>query len=128
MAWKIDPSHTRAVFSVRHMMISNVHGQFNNVAGTVEFDEARPTQSSVDVTIKAASIDTRDERRDGHLKSADFLDAEHYPYLTFKSKRAEVIDDTHGRLYGDLTIRGVTHEVVLAVEYNGQAKGPYGQV
>jgi polyisoprenoid-binding protein YceI len=128
MAWKIDPSHTRAVFSVRHMMISNVHGQFDNVAGTVDFDEARPTQSSVDVQIEAASIDTRDERRDGHLKSADFLDAEHYPYLTFKSKRSEVIDDTHGRLYGDLTIRGVTREVVLAVEYNGQAKGPYGQV
>ena len=99
----------------------------NNVAGTVEFDEARPTQSNVDVQIEAASIDTRDERRDGHLKSADFLDAEHYPYLTFKSKRAEVVDDTHGRLYGDLTIRGVARPVVLAVEYNGQAKGPYGQ-
>jgi polyisoprenoid-binding protein YceI len=128
MAWKIDPAHARAVFSARHMMISNVHGEFKKVTGTVEFDEARPTQSTVDVQIEAASIYTHDERRDGHLKSADFLDAEHYPYLTFKSKRAEVTDDTHGRLYGDLTIRGITREVVLAVEYNGQAKGPYGQV
>jgi polyisoprenoid-binding protein YceI len=127
MSWKIDPSHTRAVFSVRHMMISNVHGQFHNVAGTVNFDEGAPTRSSVDVQIEAASIDTNDERRDGHLKSPDFLDAENYPYLTFVSKRIEVIDEDHGRIYGDLTIRGVTREVVLATEYNGQAKGPYGQ-
>jgi polyisoprenoid-binding protein YceI len=127
MSWKIDPSHTRAVFSVRHMMISNVHGQFHNVIGTVNFDESVPTRSSVDVQIDAASIDTNDERRDGHLKSPDFLDAENYPYLTFVSKRIEVIDSEHGRITGDLTIRGVTREVVLATEYNGQAKGPYGQ-
>ena len=127
MSWKIDPSHTRAVFSVRHMMISNVHGQFHNVAGTVNFDEAQPTHSSVDVQIEAASIDTNDERRDGHLKSPDFLDAENYPYLTFVSKRVEVVGEDHGRIYGDLTIRGVTREVVLDTEYNGQAKGPYGQ-
>ena len=127
MSWKIDPSHTRAVFSVRHMMISNVHGQFHNVAGTVNFDEGAPMRSSVDVQIEAASIDTNDERRDGHLKSPDFLDAENYPHLTFVSKRIEVVDETHGRIYGDLTIRGVTREVVLATEYNGQAMGPYGQ-
>ena len=126
MSWKIDPSHTRAVFSVRHMMISNVHGQFHNVTGTVNFDEAQPTRSSVDVQIEAASIDTNDERRDGHLKSPDFLDAENHPYITFVSKRIEVVDEDHGRIYGDLTIRGVTREVVLATEYNGQAKGPYG--
>ena len=127
MSWKIDASHTRAVFSVRHMMISNVHGQFHNVAGAVNFDEGQPTRSSVDVQIEAASIDTNDERRDGHLKSPDFLDAENFPYLTFKSKRIEVVDDSHGRIYGDLNIRGVSREVVLATEYNGQAKGPYGQ-
>ena len=127
MSWKIDPSHTRAVFSVRHMMISNVHGQFHNVAGTVNFDEAQPTRSSVDVQIEAASIDTNDERRDGHLKSPDFLDAEKHPYITFVSKRIEVVDEDHGRIIGDLTIRGITREVVLATEYNGQAKGPYGQ-
>lgn len=127
MAWKIDPSHTRAIFSVRHMMISNAHGLFNNVAGIVELDEAKPTRSTVDVQIAAASIDTRDERRDTHLRSPDFLDVEKYPYLTFKSRRVEVVDDSHGRIYGDLTIKDVTHAVILEVEYNGQAKGPYGQ-
>ena len=126
MAWKIDPSHSRAVFSVRHMMISNVHGQFEKINGNVEFDEAVPARSTVDVQIEAASIDTRDERRDGHLRSPDFFDAEHYPYLAFKSRRVEVLDDSHGRLHGDLTIKNITKPVVLAVEYNGQARSPYG--
>ena len=126
MAWKIDSSHSSVSFAVRHMMISNVHGQFKTVTGTVEFDEARPTRSSVDVQIDAASIDTHDEKRDGHLRSADFFDAEKYPYLTFKSRRVEVVDDQHGKIYGDLTIKNITREVVLAVEYSGQAKAPYG--
>ena len=126
MAWKIDSSHSRVAFSVRHMMISNVHGQFKNVAGTVEFDEAQPTRSTVDVQIEAASIDTHDEKRDGHLASADFFDAAKYPYLTFKSNRVEVVDDSHGKLYGQLTIKNVTRDVVLAVEYSGLAKSPWG--
>ena len=126
MAWKIDSSHSRVAFSVRHMMISNVHGQFQNVTGTVEFDEGQPTASSVDVQIEAASIDTHDEKRDGHLRSADFFDAVQYPYLAFKSRRVEVVDDSHGKLYGDLTIKGITHPVVLAVEYSGMAKSPWG--
>ena len=126
MAWKIDPSHSRAVFSVRHMMISNVHGQFEKIIGNVEFDEAVPARSTVDVQIEAASIDTHDERRDGHLRSPDFFDAERYPYLAFKSRRVEVLDDSHGRLHGDLTIKNITKPVVLAVEYNGQARSPYG--
>ena len=126
MAWKIDSSHSRVAFSVRHMMISNVHGQFKNVAGTVEFDEAQPTRSTVDVQIEAASIDTHDEKRDGHLASADFFDAAKYPYLTFKSGRVEVVDDSHGKLYGQLTIKNVTRDVVLAVEYSGLAKSPWG--
>ena len=126
MAWKIDSAHSRVAFSVRHMMISNAHGQFNTVEGTVEFDEARPTRSAVEVQIAADSIDTREPKRDGHLRSPDFFDAAKYPYLTFKSRRVEVVDDSHGKIYGDLTIRGVTREVVLAVEYSGQAKAPYG--
>lgn len=126
MAWKIDSAHSRVAFSVRHMMISNAHGQFNKVDGTVEFDEAKPTRSTVDVQIEAASIDTRDEKRDGHLRSPDFFDVEKYPYLTFRSRRVEVVDDSHGKIYGDLTIKGVTREVVLNVEYSGQAKAPYG--
>lgn len=126
MAWKIDSAHSRVAFSVRHMMISNAHGQFNKVDGTVEFDEGQPTRSTVDVRIEAASIDTRDEKRDGHLRSPDFFDAAQYPYLTFKSRRVEVVDDSHGKIYGDLTIKGLTREVVLNVEYSGQAKAPYG--
>src|SRR5215831_9667615 len=113
MSWKIDPAHSRVGFSVRHMMISNVHGHFNSVTGSVEFDEARPTRSSVDVQIEAASIDTRDEKRDAHLRSADFFDAARYPYLTFHSKRVDVNDADHGKLYGDLTIKDITREVVL---------------
>lgn len=126
MAWKIDSSHSRVAFSVRHMMISNAHGQFNNVSGTVEFDEAQPTRSTVDVQIEAASIDTRDEKRDGHLRSADFFDAAQYPYLTFKSRRVEVTDDSHGKLHGDLTIKNITRPVVLTVDYSGQAQSPWG--
>ena len=128
MSWKIDSAHTRAAFSVRHMMISNVHGEFQNVAGTVEFDEQIPARSRVDVQIEVASLTTRDDRRDAHLRSADFFDAEKYPYLTFKSRRVERLDDTRGRLIGNLTIRDVTKEVVLDVEYAGQAKSPYGLV
>ncbi len=126
MSWKIDPSHTRAGFSVRHLMIANVHGQFENATGTVEFNEQDPVQSSVDVQIEVASLTTRDEKRDAHLRSADFFDVEQHPYLTFKSTRIEKRDKSHGRLIGDLTIRGTTREVALDVEYTGQAKAPWG--
>ena len=126
MSWKIDASHTRAGFSVRHMMITNVHGQFENVTGTVNFNEQDPALSSVDVQIDVASLTTRDEKRDAHLRSADFFDVEKHPYLTFKSTRVEKLGPDHGRLTGDLTIRGATHAVTLDVEYNGQAKSPWG--
>ena len=126
MAWVIDSAHSEVNFTVRHMMISNVRGQFQKVEGTVDFDEAHPVNSTVDVKIEAASINTREEKRDAHLKSPDFLDAEKYPYLTFKSKRVDVKDDSHARLMGDLTIRDVTKEVSLDVEYNGSAKSPWG--
>jgi polyisoprenoid-binding protein YceI len=129
MSWRIDPSHSQITFSVRHMMISNIRGRFENFTGTVEFDEQAPTtRSSVEVQIEAASINTRDERRDAHLKSADFLNAEKYPYLVFKSKRVEVIDAHHGRIVGDLTIRDVAKEVTLDVEYAGQSKSPWGAI
>jgi polyisoprenoid-binding protein YceI len=126
MSWTIDSAHTRAVFSVRHMMISTVHGQFEKVTGSVDFNPDAPTNTLVDVQIEAASITTREPQRDGHLKSPDFLDAEKYPYLTFKSKRVDVLNETHARLAGDLTIRDITREVVLDVEYNGMAKSPWG--
>lgn len=128
MTWVIDASHSTITFSVRHMMISKVRGRFTRFDGTVDFDEQNPTNSKVQVTIDASSIDTRDERRDGHLMSPDFLDVANYPTLTFVSKRVEMIDENHGRLIGDLTIRGVSREVTLDVEYNGQSKSPWGTI
>ena len=125
-SWVIDNSHSHVQFSVRHMMISKARGRFANFSGTVNFDEQTPANSTVNVQIEAASIETKDEKRDGHLKSPDFLDAANHPYLTFVSKRVEVKDETHGTIYGDLTIRGVSKEVALEVEYNGQAKAPWG--
>ena len=124
--WVIDNSHSHVHFTARHMMISKVRGSFETFSGTVQFDEETPANSSVDVQIEAASIQTRDEKRDGHLTSPDFLDAANHPYLTFKSKSIRVIDETHGEIVGDLTIRGVTREVVLSTEYNGQSKAPWG--
>jgi polyisoprenoid-binding protein YceI len=126
MSWKIDPAHSEINFTVRHMMISNVRGRFECFEGTVDFDEKNPTNSSVEVKIEAASINTREPQRDAHLRSPDFLDAEKYPYLIFKSKKIEVLDSNHGRIIGDLTIRDVTNEVALEVEYNGTVKSPFG--
>ena len=126
MSWNIDSAHTEVNFSVRHMMISNVRGQFQKLSGTVEFDEQNPANTTVDVQIETASVNTKDEKRDGHLRSPDFFDAEKYPYLAFKSKRVDVKDSTHAILYGDMTIRNITHEVVLDVEFNGLAKSPWG--
>lgn len=126
MSWIIDPAHTRAEFTARHMMVTNVRGQFTDITGAVDFNEENPTQSTLDVKIGVASINTREEKRDAHLKSPDFFDAENYPYLTFKSKRVQKTGDNTGRLVGDLTIRDVTKEVTLDVEYNGQAKSPWG--
>ena len=126
MAWHIDPAHSEIQFSVRHMMISTVRGRFTTFSGTVDADEQNPASSQVNVQIDVASINTGDERRDGHLRSPDFFDAENYPYVTFKSTKVERQDGTNFRLYGDLTIRDVTHPVVLDVEYAGQAKSPWG--
>jgi polyisoprenoid-binding protein YceI len=128
MAWIIDPSHSHIQFSVRHLMISTVRGRFDRFSGTVEADEQNPTGAQVDVQIEADSLDTRDDKRDAHLRSPDFLNVEQYPYLSFKSTRVERIDATHGRLLGDLTIRGVTRPVALEVEYAGQAKTPWGTI
>jgi polyisoprenoid-binding protein YceI len=126
MSWQIDSAHSHVEFSVRHMMISKVRGQFERFTGTIELDERDVTRSTVEVQIEAASINTRDAQRDAHLRSADFLNAEQYPYLTFKSKRIEQIDSTRARIIGDLTIRDVTREVVLNTEYTGQSKSPWG--
>lgn len=126
MTWKIDPAHSEINFSVRHMMISNVRGRFEKFDGTVEFDAENPENSSVEVEIDAASINTREEKRDNHLRSPDFLDVEQYPYMTFKSKLIEQTGEDSGRIIGDLTVRDQTHEVVLDVDYAGMAKSPWG--
>jgi polyisoprenoid-binding protein YceI len=122
MSWQIDNAHSQVQFSVRHMMISNARGRFENFSGTVQFDDANPTNSSVEVQIEAASINTREPNRDNHLRSPDFLDVAQFPNITFKSTRLEKVDDQNGRITGDLTIRGVSHPVVLEVEYAGQSK------
>jgi polyisoprenoid-binding protein YceI len=128
MSWQIDPSHSQIEFSVRHMMISNVRGRFEEFSGTVEFDEENPEATRIEVKIDAASINTRDEKRDAHLKSDDFLNAEEYPYLTYVSRSVEKVGDKRFRVIGDLTIRDVTREVPLDVEYQGLAKSPWGTV
>ena len=126
MSWNIDIAHTSVQFTVRHMMISKVRGEFEKFSGTVNLDEANPANTTVDIKIETASVNTRDEKRDGHLRSPDFFNADQYPYMTFKSKRVEVISSDHAHLTGDLTIRDVTREVVLEVEHSGMAKNPWG--
>ena len=124
-AWKIDAAHSTVEFAVKHMMFTTVKGRFTDVTGTVEFDEADPTDGRADITIAAASIDTREAQRDAHLKSADFFDVQQYPTLTFRSTK---IEGTAKRfaLTGDLTIRGVTRPVTLDVTYEGTGKDPWG--
>ena len=117
MTWQIDSAHSHVAFSVRHMMISKVRGRFENFNGVIDFDENNPAASTVNVEIDAASINTREDQRDGHLRSPDFLNAENYPTLTFQSKRVEQASSNSGKLIGDLTIHGVTKEVTLDVEY-----------
>ena len=126
MSWKIDSAHTLASFTVRHMMISNVRGEFEKVTGTVDFNEEYPTETTVDVQIDVSSINTRDSQRDQHLKSPDFFNIELYPTISFKSKRVERTGDTSARLIGDMTIKDITREVNLDVDYAGLATSPWG--
>src|SRR6201986_2667849 len=126
--YEIDPAHSSAQFVVRHMMITNVRGGFSGVQGTVVYDPADLSSSSVDVTIDKNSLSTGDATRDTHVKSADFLDVEKYPTITFKSKK--ITKDGDGlKVIGDLTIHGVTKEVVLNVEGpTEEQKDPYGNI
>ena len=124
--WKIDPTHSQVEFAVRHLMITTVRGRFTDVSGTVVTDEEDPTKAEVEVTINAASIDTREAQRDAHLKSADFFDVETYPAITFKSTRVTDARGDQFTLAGDLTIHGVTREVTLDVTSEGRAKDPWG--
>ncbi|MCB0064849.1 MAG: YceI family protein [Caldilineaceae bacterium] len=122
----MDTGHSHIQFSARHMMISKVRGEFRQFDGTVNLDESSPANTTVAITIDAASVNTRENDRDTHLKSADFLNVEAYPTLTFQSTRVEVTGEDRAKLHGDLTIRDVTRPVVLNVEYSGKSKSPWG--
>jgi len=125
--WNIDPAHTVAEFKVKHMMIANVKGHFSRVSGVLTRDESNPANDRIEATIEAASIQTRDEQRDAHLKSADFFHIEKFPTLHFKSTGINVAGEGELSVEGDLTIRGVTRKVRFAVEGpTPPAKDPWG--
>lgn len=124
--WEIDTTHARAEFSARHLMVSVVRGGFENVSGTIHFDPDHPASASVQATIDATTIESGLLERDEHLRSADFLDVENYPVITFESTGVEVDGVGAGKVYGDLTIRGTKRPVVLDVEYLGPVETPFG--
>ena len=127
--FKIDPAHTETGFTVKHLLISNVRGQFGKTEGVVVYDEADPSRSRVEATIDVASVNTRDEKRDGHLKSPDFFDVAKYPTITFKSTKVEKAGAGALKVTGNLTMKGVTKQVVLDVAGpSAEVKDPYGNV
>jgi polyisoprenoid-binding protein YceI len=126
MLWKTDASHTSINFVARHMMLAKVRGEFQDFAVDFDLDPEQPENATVEARMVAASIFTKDDQRDTHLKSADFLNAEAYPELVFKSSKIERTGDESAKLHGDLTIRDVTKPVVLDVTYLGSSKSPWG--
>ena len=122
---QVDPAHSSASFAVKHMMVSTVRGTFGKVSGKVNYDPKDPTKSAAVIEIDPASIDTRNDKRDGHLKSADFFDVQKCPDMTFKSTKVEKAADKHYKVIGDLTMHCTTKPVTLDVEsFNGPVKGP----
>lgn len=126
MSWKIDPSHTRIEFSIKHMMIAKVRGWFETYDGTIHPETENLTASWVEGTVEVDSINTNDEQRDAHLRSADFFDVEKYPKMRFRSTRIESIGVAQYKVYGELTIKDITREVVFGVTDEGQAQDPWG--
>lgn len=125
--WQIDPNHSAAQFSVRHLGVSTVRGAFTKVSGTAKYDPADPSKTALDATIEAASVDTRVDMRDKDLRSPHFLEVEKYPTITFHSKQAKAAGSGKLQVTGDLTIHGVTKEVVLDVDGPSAAiKDPWG--
>src|SRR5665213_3056249 len=125
-AWNLDKSHSTAGFSVRHLMISNVKGHFSDLSGTLHYDPLHVEDSVVSVTIPVATVDTREPARDAHLKSADFFEVEKYPEITFRSIAWQHKNDDELLVKGDLTIHGVTREVVVTAEATPEVKDPWG--
>jgi polyisoprenoid-binding protein YceI len=124
--YTLDPSHTRIGFVARHAMVTKVRGSFNDIEGTATVDGANPADSRVRVTIRAASIDTRNAQRDEHLRSNDFLSMDEYPEITFVSTDIRQTGDTTFDVAGDLTIKGVTNRITVPFEFEGASQDPYG--
>ena len=124
--YALDPHHSRIGFVARHAMVTKVRGSFNDIEGTGTFDTADPSRSSLRVTIKAASIDTRNADRDAHLRSNDFFDMEKYPEIRFASTQVAEVDPGTYRVTGDLTIKDVTKSITFDLEYTGSALDPFG--
>ena len=126
--YTLDPAHSRIGFVARHAMVTKVRGAFNEFEGTATLDGANPANSSAQVTISTASIDTRNAQRDGHLRSNDFLAMDEYPQITFVSTGARQVDDSTFELTGDLTIKGVTNPITIPFSFEGAAKDPFGNL
>jgi polyisoprenoid-binding protein YceI len=127
MAWELDAAHSVIEFSAKHMMVTTVKGRFKKFSANLDLDEQNPEKASFSVEIDAASIDTNEERRDGHLRSPDFFDVANFPTITYKSKKVEKQGDDRAHIIGDLTIRGVTREVPLDVTFEGEVKDMQGK-
>ena len=124
--WLIDPDHSGATFSIRHMMIAFVRGKFAKIGGTIYFDPLDIRKSSVELSIDATSINTGIQKRDDHLMSSDFFDVDKYPTISFRSSQIHSVDSNTAQVLGDLTIHGITRQVTVAVEFSGPVKDPFG--
>ncbi|MCU1434617.1 MAG: polyisoprenoid-binding protein [Pseudarthrobacter sp.] len=126
--WRFDPAHTRIGFSTRHAMVTKVRGAFNDVEGTIMVDAEAPERSSVQLTIKVESIDTRNADRDQHLRTNDFFDAPRFPEITFVSDRVDQVDEDHFIVSGAVTIRGITREISIPIDFIGVERDPMGNL
>ena len=124
--YEVDPTHSAVTFQVKHLTISKVNGSFGDVKGTFSFTEGDPASWRAEATIQITSVDTGNQKRDDHLRGEDFFDADQFPTMIFKSTRVEMEDESEGKMYGELTMHGVTHPVVLDLEYNGSVADPWG--
>jgi polyisoprenoid-binding protein YceI len=124
--WTVDPDHSVAAFSILHMMIAHVRGQFNDIEGVIYFDRQNIEGSSAELTIKASSVATGIQKRDDHLRSPDFFDVDTYPDISFKSTRIDSVEGNQARVFGNLTLHGVTREIMFAAAFSGPAKDPFG--
>ena len=121
MSWKIDAIHSHVSFAVRHLMVSTVRGRFNRMRGQIHIDESQPANSWVEAEVDVATVDTQNDQRDAHLRTADFFEADTYPTITFKSTKVEAVSGQEYRVTGDFTMHGVTKSVTFDVEYGGQS-------